>query len=580
MTTAWKPPKHLPVFFEIPDTPPAQRITIRTGMSPLGLTLSVIRSAGWYAAGGCLLIVLFNAASALVPLALGAAIDEGIGPVTRGTPTEDALGGFLLWVAAIAGLYLVINVTYHFGGWIGWYCVQRAQYELSARIVERILDARGTAGPAQLPGRLLSVATSDSDRVGFSLYFAIYPLGNVAAVLVAAVSLFVIHPVLGLTVIVGAPLLLVFMAIVARPLRNRAEQEQEGIADAASSAADLITGYRVISGIHAQQAAANHYRRVSRTALRGTLAANTAEGAVRGTNAALMGLFAGVVTAVAAALTFDGSISVGELIAAAAMAQVLLEPLRELIEVAATIGAQALASARRVLDQLHVEPNPEARGDTPVPDPPLLQITTQDIESLDVEPGEFVAIELAAVDADALVAALTLAGSVGAQVKMNGQPLPSYDPSAIRRLILVAPHQADLLEDTVLASVMSGSTDRDRAVAALRTARCESLEHELPLGYETPISDLGRTLSGGQRQRVALARAICREPRILVLHDPTNSVDSATESDIAERVHTARAGMTTLVITSSAAFHAVADRSVRRPPGQLVASVPPKSLDS
>ncbi|MGA9874104.1 MAG: ABC transporter ATP-binding protein [Rhodococcus sp. (in: high G+C Gram-positive bacteria)] len=563
---AWNPPRRLPVFFEVPAAPPKQRITIREDMSPLALAASIVRSAGWHAVLGCLLLVVFNIATTLVPLALGAAIDQGIGPVTTGMPAGDAVGGFAIWVSVIAGLYVVMNLTYRFGGRIGWYSVQRAQYELSARVVERILDARGTAGGPQLPGRLLSVATSDSERTCAALYFAIYPLGNLVAIVVAAVSLFVIHPILGITVVVGAPLLLVLMALAARPLRARTEREQEAIADAAGTAADLVSGYRVIAGIHAQRAAAGHYRGVSRAALRGTLASNTAEGALVGVNATLTALFAGIVTVVAALLTFDGSISVGGLIAAAAMAQMLLDPLKILIEEAATLGAEVLASARRVLNLLFTEPNPDALGAAPVAPTPHLRIDSPTGDSIDIRAGEFVVIDPTAVDADVLTAALTMTARAGTapHITLDGRELREHDPTEVRRTILVAPHRADLLEDTVLANVLHDSDDVSRARAALDSACCGSLEHELPLGYDTAIGDGGRTLSGGQRQRVALARALFREPPVLVLHDPTNSVDSATEHDIAHRLRSARSGFTTVVITSSPAFHAVAERSIGR----------------
>ncbi|OZF05628.1 MULTISPECIES: ABC transporter transmembrane domain-containing protein [Nocardiaceae] len=572
MTSAWNPPKHIPVFFDIPDTPPQRRIRIRDGMSPLRLSASIIRSAGWHAALGCLLLVLYNTATTLVPLALGAAIDRGIGPVTTGTPAGEAVRGFLQWLAVIAGLYVVMNLTYRFGGRIGWFAVQRAKYELSSRVIERILDARGTAGGPQLPGRLLSVATSDSDRASSAIYFAVYPLGHIVAIVVAAVSLFAIHPVLGLTVILGSPLLLALMAVVARPLQRRAEEEQDAVADAAGIAADLVSGYRVITGIHAQRAATDHYRGVSRSALRGTLAANRAEGAVIGINNALTGLFAGVVTVIAAMLTFNGSITIGGLIAAAAMAQVLLDPLRSLIEDAATLGAMVLASAKRVLDQLHIGPDPEALGTAPIPESPTLRIhSPQMTDPILVTPGEFLVIDPSAIDADGLVAAMTLT-SRGEQDKtpgitLDGRPLREHDPAEVRRRILVSPHQPDLLEPTLFANVASaeavpGSAEHTSARGALQAARCDGLEHELRDGYDTDIGDGGRTLSGGQRQRVALARALHRRPPVLVLHDPTNSVDSATEHDIATRVRSAREGLTTIVITSSPAFHAVSTHSI------------------
>ncbi len=572
MTGAWSPPRRLPVFFDVPADPPAPRIGLRAGMSPLRLALAIIRSGGAIAAVGCLLLILFNTASTLIPLALGAAIDRGIGPVTTGTSTRDALSGFLAWAGVIAGLYVIINLTYRFGGRMGWLCVQRAQYELSARVVERVLDVRGTEGPPQLPGRLLSVATSDTMRACSALYFAIYPIGNLVAVVVAAVTLFAIHPLLGTAVIIGAPVILLVMAVVARPLRRRAEREQAAIADASGTAADLIAGHRVIAGIGARRAAATHYRGISRTALTGALSANRAEAALVGTNAALTGLFAGTVAVLAAALTFHGSITIGQLIAAAGIAQTILQPLRILIEEAATVAAEALASARRLLDLLGLGPDPAATGTRAVPTTPRLRLTSPHLlESLEIRPGEFVAVDPAVVDGDALVAALTLstphvdAGTV--EVKLDDRPVQEYRADELRRTILVAPHHPDLLEPTVLANAAPPEREEDRAhaVAALHIACCESLEHELPQGYDTPIGDGGRTLSGGQRQRVALARAIARDATVLVLHEPTSSVDSVTELEIAGRVRQARRARTTIVVTSASAFHAVADRSVTSP---------------
>lgn len=572
-------------WFEAPEQPPAApRLRIRPGLTATGLGLAIIRSAGWYAFAGSLLLVCYNVAAMLQPVVIGRTIDRGIGPVVAGEPWRDAVGGFLGWGGVIVALFVVMNLGFRFGGRLGWYAVQRARYELSDRVLSRVLDTHGVTGPGLLPGSVLSVVTLDVQRACQATYVAVYPVGELVALVVAGVSLFLIHPALGFAVLVGAPLLLGVMALLARPLMERSEAEQEGVADATAAATDIVSGYRVIAGIHAQGAAAARYRGISRTALDGTVAARTALSVFEGINTTLTGLFSAAVAVGAAALAFTGRISIGELIAAAGIAQVLLGPLQSLVGEAGATWAMAMASAGRVMEFLdrpgHLDP---ARGRIPgdgtstVLAADALPLPHGRLD-LDIRPGEFVVIDVDGPDGQALCDALALREPRPAHgprladgIRYRGVPLTELDPDLFRAHLLVAPRQAELFEGTVLGNVLSaveGDAAEFRARAALAVAHCESLKDELPEGYATLVGERGRMLSGGQRQRVALARAIAARPPVLLLHEPTNAVDSVSEATIAARVRDARQGLTTLVISSSAAFRSVADRIVR--PGATV----------
>lgn len=91
----------------------------------------------------------------------------------------------------------------------------------------------------------------------------------------------------------------------------------------------------------------------------------------------------------------------------------------------------------------------------------------------------------------------------------------------------------------------------ERVRAAVAMVSLEGMEDRKPA-----------QLSGGQRQRVALARALAAEAPVLVLHDPTTAVDTVTEARIAEGIREMRRGRTTLLVTTSPALLARADRVV------------------
>jgi ABC-type multidrug transport system fused ATPase/permease subunit len=86
------------------------------------------------------------------------------------------------------------------------------------------------------------------------------------------------------------------------------------------------------------------------------------------------------------------------------------------------------------------------------------------------------------------------------------------------------------------------------------------------------MSERGTTLSGGQQQRLRLARALAFDPPVLVLVEPTSAVDAHTEATIADRLRAARAGRTTVVITTSPLLLDRADQVAQFGGGRVVAT--------
>lgn len=341
------------------------RLTIGQGWTPSRLS-GAIFGVGWrWVLPGTLLLVLFNQAAMLVPAALGAFTDRVVRPLWAGQPWPAVSSQLTLWALALAGLYAVMHLTYRFGGRLGWFGVQRAEYALSQGLLERVLRSR--PADQRPPGEVLSVATGDVHRACAVLYLAVYPPGEAAGLVLAVLLLFGIHPVLGWTVLLGLPLLAALVRLVIRPLHERSLAAQEGIADAAALAGDLVAGVRVLHGIHAQPVAADRYRAASQEAYRRTLSAERAEAALEeGVSVGSAQLFAAGVAILAGWLAMTGQIGVGQLITSAGLALGLVGPLDGLVSAMANYLAVSRASARRVLS-LHDAAGPPPAASTDLP---------------------------------------------------------------------------------------------------------------------------------------------------------------------------------------------------------------------
>src|SRR5205085_762596 len=128
--------------------------------------------------------------------------------------------------------------------------------------------------------------------------------------------------------------------------------------------------------------------------------------------------------------------------------------------------------------------------------------------------------------------------------------------------------------NTVSANIAFGNphATHEQIEQAARHASAHEFITSLPKGYDTVLGESGVDLSGGQRQRLALARAILLQPPILILDDPTASVDSKTEHEIVSALRTAMAGRTTFVVANRLSLLRRADRILVLDNGHLVQS--------
>ncbi|MBE0594905.1 MAG: ABC transporter ATP-binding protein [Gemmatimonadales bacterium] len=136
------------------------------------------------------------------------------------------------------------------------------------------------------------------------------------------------------------------------------------------------------------------------------------------------------------------------------------------------------------------------------------------------------------------------------RILLDGQPIAEATISSVRLASALVTQEPVLFDDTIRANIMYGSegASEDQVVAASKAAYAHDFIMNFPKGYETPVGEAGGLLSGGQRQRIAFARAMLRDAPILLLDEPTSSLDSEAEAQIQKALDELLKGRTVIMI--------------------------------
>jgi ATP-binding cassette subfamily B protein len=305
---------------------------------------------------------------------------------------------------------------------------------------------------------------------------------------------------------------------------------------------------------------------------------------------AMASLATALVYGVGGLMAIGGSVTVGALVAFAALLGRLYGPIAALSNVQVDVMT-AFVSFERVFEVLDLRPAiedgpddvdlppgplsleladvwfrypttsslasleaPQAGDLADVPDDerPLRELDVLQGVSISVRPGEMVALVGPSGAGKTTVGALIarLYDPTSGSVRIGGVDLRHARRSSVRAAVGVVTQDAHMFHDTVRANLLyarPAATEAEIA-AALAAARVDDVVRRLPEGLDTVVGDRGHRLSGGEKQRLAIARLLLRAPRVVVLDEATAHLDSESEAAVQRALDEAMSGRTSVVI--------------------------------
>lgn len=289
-----------------------------------------------------------------------------------------------------------------------------------------------------------------------------------------------------------------------------------------------------------------------------------------------------------------GQMSTGVLVAASILVSRMLAPLSSITTVLnrwqqAKIAAQSLDQLMKLpvdnpADAKSVH-RPNLRGDynfngaTFSYDGENAALT---VSSLMIRAGERIAVlgRNGAGKSTLLQALSGLMHPISGSVLLDGVDITHIDPADVRRDVSLLSQNARLFHGTLRENLKLGAplTCDEELLEALQAAGVRTYVEHLPLGLDHLVQEGGLGLSGGQRQGVLLARMLLRNPRVLLLDEPTTSMDEATERDVVERLRQLPVENTLIIATHRMAALEAADRVILVDGGVIIMDGPKKTV--
>jgi len=507
----------------------------------------------------------------LAPVPLKIAIDSAIGdhplpwPLAAIGAPPGPQAALLSAVALVLGIALLTEAQKYLTWMLQAYTGERLVLEFRAALfghVQRLSlayhDTRGTADS-------IYRVQYDAPAIQWIAAYGVSPFLTAGMTLVGMIVVTArLDGALALVALAVIPVLVVLIRVFSRRLHAKWHQAKELGSSVASVLQEVLTGLRVVKAFAQERREQRRFVDQASEEVRANVELVRLQGALY----TLVGVTLGAGMACALYLGVlhvqRGSLTLGELTIVMAYLAQLYRPLETLSKNLSQLQ-QSVAGAERafaLLDQLpevgdraDARPLERARGEIEFREAGFSYDGRNCILenlSLHVPAGARVGIVgRTGAGKTTLVNLVTrFYDPTSGVVLLDGEDLRRWRLDDLRRQFAIVLQEPVLFSTSIAENIAYGRADADAAAieAAARAANAHEFIAVLPEGYSTQVGERGMRLSGGERQRIALARAFLKDAPILILDEPTSSVDIRTEQEIMEAFERLMRGRTTFIV--------------------------------
>jgi len=498
------------------------------------------------------------------------------------------LAMLIIVVAAGVLLQVVNQFVSAYGTQVQVDAGQRMVYDLRAKLFEH-LQALGlhhhiTTNTADAVYRI----DVDAYAIENLVMSGLFPLATAFTTLIVMFVVLLTRDVtVALLSLTTVPFLYLCLRFYMRTLVNRTERVKELESKLIQQLYEVFSAIRLVKSFARETYEAKRYRTFGNQVMNARISITWQE--------SLFSVVVGIITLLGTALilivggnhVLNGQMSVGDLTLVLAYLGAVYGPLSSIVHTTGQLQG-AIAGARRVRAMLALVPETAETADAIEATGVQGDIRFENVGfdypdgtkvlhgiSFSAKPGEMVAlVGLTGAGKTTLVSLIPrFYTATEGRIFIDGVDARRYLVRSLREKIAIVLQDPVLLSGTIAENLRYGRLDATQAEveAAARAAHAHEFISRLPLQYETPVAEAGGGLSGGERQRLSVARAILKDAPILILDEPTSSLDAISEEIVFAALRRLRTGRTTIVIAHRLSTVRDADRILVLDGGQIAA---------